>query len=240
MYFYPSVHVRGEFNIYGHDSGINDQMKRSNGFWEFPFMWHFPAKIYLDIWGDESVYFGDIDFDMVLDRLPPDAQDSVSLQIDAPPKEYLGWTIRLNDRTLEWSLEPRGSWTVGLIIFLILAIVPPLAGVIAVKTYQYFTYKIIENKVGRIHVDRRSRWQSRSINMTRTVVNTDANTANTLPRNVEQDPPNISASKSLKKLSPSTILLATLEYEIPDWKIKVRIGGLGVIVSLMGAHIKDR
>lgn len=35
------------------------------------------------------------------------------------------------------------------------------------------------------------------------------------------------------------ILMATLEYEIPDWSIKVRIGGLGVISSLMGKYMDN-
>ena len=30
------------------------------------------------------------------------------------------------------------------------------------------------------------------------------------------------------------VLIATLEYEIIDWKLKVKIGGLGVMLSLMG------
>jgi alpha-1,3-glucan synthase len=35
------------------------------------------------------------------------------------------------------------------------------------------------------------------------------------------------------------VLIATLEYEIIDWKIKVKIGGLGVMSSLMGKAMND-
>jgi hypothetical protein len=38
---------------------------------------------------------------------------------------------------------------------------------------------------------------------------------------------------------PHNVLIATLEYEIPDLKIKVRIGGLGVMSSLIGNHLVD-
>lgn len=35
------------------------------------------------------------------------------------------------------------------------------------------------------------------------------------------------------------VLIATLEYEIIDWKLKVKIGGLGVMSSLMGKAMSD-
>lgn len=35
------------------------------------------------------------------------------------------------------------------------------------------------------------------------------------------------------------VLIASLEYEIPDWKISVKIGGLGVMASLMGRVMDD-
>ena len=36
-----------------------------------------------------------------------------------------------------------------------------------------------------------------------------------------------------------TVLIATLEYEIMDWRIEVKIGGLGVMSSLMGKVMTD-
>jgi alpha-1,3-glucan synthase len=41
------------------------------------------------------------------------------------------------------------------------------------------------------------------------------------------------------KYKRRTVLIATLEYEIFDWKLKVRIGGLGVMSSLMGKVMVD-
>ena len=37
-----------------------------------------------------------------------------------------------------------------------------------------------------------------------------------------------------------TVLIATMEYEIEDWNIKVKIGGLGVMSSLMGKNLKHQ
>ena len=33
-----------------------------------------------------------------------------------------------------------------------------------------------------------------------------------------------------------TVLIATMEYDIEDWAIKVKIGGLGVMAQLMGKN----
>lgn len=48
--------------------------RTKDGNWSFHFMSAFPANILLDVWGDRSMYFGDLDGDHVLDRIPPDAQ----------------------------------------------------------------------------------------------------------------------------------------------------------------------
>ena len=37
-----------------------------------------------------------------------------------------------------------------------------------------------------------------------------------------------------------TVLIATMEYDIEDWGIKVKIGGLGVMSSLMGKNLKHQ
>lgn len=34
-----------------------------------------------------------------------------------------------------------------------------------------------------------------------------------------------------------TVLIATMEYDIEDWAIKIKIGGLGVMAQLMGKHL---
>ena len=34
-----------------------------------------------------------------------------------------------------------------------------------------------------------------------------------------------------------TVLVATVEYEIEDWAIKIKIGGLGVMASLMAKNL---
>ena len=35
-----------------------------------------------------------------------------------------------------------------------------------------------------------------------------------------------------------TVLIATMEYDIEDWAIKIKIGGLGVMAQLMSKHLQ--
>jgi alpha-1,3-glucan synthase len=80
---FPSLYVHGLFNLYGLDSGVKSKMSRTkNGNWTFNFMTSFPSSILLDVWGDRSMYFGDLDGDHVLDRIPPDAQGISILNFD--------------------------------------------------------------------------------------------------------------------------------------------------------------
>ena len=51
------------------------------------------------------------------------------------------------------------------------------------------------------------------------------------------DPPHALANSNSAVIPK--VLIATLEYEIPDWNIRVRIGGLGVIAALMGRTIPN-
>ena len=37
-----------------------------------------------------------------------------------------------------------------------------------------------------------------------------------------------------------TVLIATLEYDIADWNIKIKIGGLGVMAQLMGKNLEHQ
>ena len=58
---------------------------------------------------------------------------------------------------------------------------------------------------------------------------------------LEQSSENLSASVfPLVNESRRTVLIATMEYDIDDWQIKVKIGGLGVMAQLMGKNLESQ
>jgi alpha-1,3-glucan synthase len=216
---FPQLFVQGNFNMFGLDTVMENQMKRTKKGFSFPFVWNFPAELIFDIWGDGSITFGDIDGDNVLDRLPPNSQLQANFKLDSPPKSFVGWTIFIGD-DLTVKLEPSGSWVRSMTIFLLLMICPVMGGLIVIRIFRKISYAVIVNTLGN---------QSSIVNIKGTKKFDFFRITGFLP------------SKKPKSLifKPESVLIATLEYEIPDWKIKVRIGGLGVMSSLLGNHLLD-
>ena len=218
---FPKLYVQGEFNMYGLDRAMENQMiKRKDGF-SFPFVWNFPTEFSFDIWGDGSIIFGDVDGDHILDRLPPNSQLHSRIKLDNPPQNYVGWTIFIGD-DLEFKLKPSGSWIVSMITFLVLLICPTFAALLVIYVFRKLSYAVIENTTGN---DSSNEENGKYDFKTRFV-----NSSLYLKNN--------SNHKSII-FKPHNVLIATLEYEIPDLKIKVRIGGLGVMSSLIGNHLVD-
>ena len=190
-----------------------------NNSWEYRVVWKFPTNVTIDRYGDFVFMYGDADGDGVLDRLPPNAQDTNSIYLRPPPFGYTGWIIRVDDSNYTYSLEPYGSLSVAIAYYILLAIIPLLTGLLMIYCFWKIFYKIVWNRRGRIEYDTIYR------------------------KNVQKLSRDIAAGKRPnlpdRDIGLPTILIASLEYEIPDWSIKVRIGGLGVITSLMGNYLQN-
>ncbi|KAF9483766.1 modular protein with glycoside hydrolase family 13 and glycosyltransferase family 5 domains [Pholiota conissans] len=232
----PQFLTRGPFNNWGFDSGISNLMTQNDeGLWELEIMATWPTYVQLNVWGFDDFFYGDSDGDGILDRLPPNSVAPNYLNITAPPSPHLSWTLLVNDTTMSWSLKPRGQAVVGIIMYALLLAIPLITGTLAVLIFMWTFYGIKHNQYG-VKVK---------------------NHTNYFP---------IFGNKSTSDLKDSTpmseklfghkhtgeiigwpedknkrrkVLIATLEYEIIDWKLKVKIGGLGVMSSLMGKAMTD-
>ena len=68
----PQLLARGPFNQWGFDKGVTAQMtQQSSGKWELEIMASWPTYMQINVFGYDNYYYGDIDGDGVLDRLPP-------------------------------------------------------------------------------------------------------------------------------------------------------------------------
>jgi alpha-1,3-glucan synthase len=232
----PQFLTRGPFNNWGFDSGINNLMTQNDdGKWELEIMAIWPTYVQLNVWGFDDFFYGDSDGDGVLDRLPPNSVAPNYLNISAPPAPHLSWSLLVDDASMTWTLKPRGQASVGIIMYALLLAIPLITGTLAVLVFMWTFYGIKHNQYG---------------------VKTK-NHSNYFP---------IFGNKSTADLKDSTpiseklfghkhngeiigwpedknkrrkVLISTLEYEIIDWKLKVKIGGLGVMSSLMGKAMID-
>ena len=253
---FPHLFLEGRFNQYGFDEGFANQMQMDiDNVWRFNFVHDWPARISANVWGinpdgkpDQSRIYGDIDGDYVLDRIPPHSLiDNVINITEPPPSPFLAWQLAINDADYRLQLIPIGSRWNQLILFILLCLVPVLAGAAAVWAFVKSFYGVKLNKVGTqsskrrgVHTLSRTFGQQKERSQRAHVAQ---------PRHKLPKPSNIiephdfgHAIQFLKSPIPKrlTVLVATMEYEIEDWGLKVKIGGLGVMSSLMGKNLKHQ
>lgn len=258
---FPHLFWNGPYNQYGYDAGLDNEMTHTaDGIWEHHFMaeWMKSGVVaQINVWGinpdgkpDQSFVLGDIDQDSVLDRLPPSSLADVALNItEAPPKPFLGWKITLNDGTMKFKLEPSGNMWLQLIFYILLWTLPILTASIAVWMYMQSFYDIKFNEIG---IAAKASFIPVAIKkwLGQKYVNVDEDVE---AQEQHSEKPSFLAGLMKRKdtflqstgnLVPlekrRTVLIATMEYDIEDWAIKIKIGGLGVMAQLMGKNLEHQ
>jgi alpha-1,3-glucan synthase len=241
---FPHLSAMGPFNQYGYDAGLKNEIKQQqSGYWEFHFMSEFPDLFQLNVWGmdpsgqpNSTLVYGDINSDFILDRTPPSSLASLAINVTGPPPSpYLAYRFSLNDGTFKYQLLPVGNRWQQFLLFMLLAFVPLGTGFAAVYTYMKGFYSVKFNEVGAIEKARAS-WLTRALfgerGMTR--LNDQSRPVTSSGENTQSEKTGIVHGDPEKR---RTVLIASMEYDIEDWAIKIKIGGLGVMTQLMGKSL---
>lgn len=235
---FPHLWASGPFNEYGYDAGLNSRIKHTEeSLWEFHYMDEWPARFQVSVWGqnpdgqpDQSFVFGDVDGDGVMDRMPPSSLVETDINItEAPAKPHLAYRLVIQDSTLKYGLVPVGNMYLQLALWILLWIVPILSGVAAVQAFKRSFYKIKFNEVG-VQNGSTMALLARAAR-SRIFGEKDAMASKML---VVPGAAGIAGEKRKR------VLIATMEYNIDDWAIKIKIGGLGVMAQLMGTALKHQ
>lgn len=241
---FPHVFIEGDFNQFGFDAGLHNSMalQADGSTWEMHFMAEWPASVQLNIWGinpdgqpDATYVLGDVDNDGVADRLPPNAvQLNVFNATDPPPGNALSYKLRFDDATLKFDMVPQGNWWIQLLLFILLATVPVVTALAVVWIFMGSFYKVKINKVG--FKKRRGRSP-----MGRAAGHLSALSVDDF-RGKSHDGMEMSNYGGAGAVTKRrrTVLIATMEYNIDDWNIKIKIGGLGVMAQLMGKALEHQ
>ena len=236
---FPQLLARGLFNNWGFDLGAKASFKNDNhSSWTFPFMAAWPASLQINVFAYNDYFMGDYDNDGTIDRLAPNALTPNFLNMSQPPSPHLGWSLLINDQTGKWSVVPIGQETTTIIAFALLLVIPILSAFAAAAIFRYSFYSIKVNKWG--------------LKPTKETYFPIVGGHKEKKDAFDEKGGVIAMSDKPQKGGPSKVigwpedpnkrrkvLIATLEYEIIDWKIKVKIGGLGVMSSLMGKAMTD-
>lgn len=256
---FPHLFLNGPYNQYGYDAGLANQMIQSgNSTWEFHFMteWRKDGTLaQINVWGmnpdgkpDQTQVYGDADGDSVLDRLPPSALSAVVLNItESPPKPYLGWRFVVDDASLRFRLIPAGNMWYQLVAYILLLIVPIISGGLAVWAFMSSFYQVkfnevgISSRAGYIPLMLQKKFTKISQPKVQDVSYSEKPSSRDLTKRFSSmftsgflQPTGVLAAAQEKR---RTILIATMEYDIEDWGLKVKIGGLGVMAQLMGKNL---
>ncbi|KAI9745457.1 MAG: hypothetical protein M1818_000991 [Claussenomyces sp. TS43310] len=242
---WPHMYVQGPFNQYSYDTGLSGSMTQNpNGTWEYDFMYEWPTSFQLNEWGsnpdgrpDQTLILGDVDGDMVLDRLPPGSliQNIINIT-DSPASPHTGWKILVDDGSYIYSLIPIGNRWNQLAVFVLLWIIPVLtaAGTIYIFMKAFYQIKFnqlgISNKQAIIPLAVRRKFKKATLNEKPLVSTLD------VTKTADLEPPLNPLQADAGGVRRS-VLIATMEYDIQDWAIKIKIGGLGVMAQLMGTNL---
>ena len=235
---WPQLLARGAFNTWGFDLGTSAHfaLNSSDHIWTFPFMAAWPAYIQLNIWAFDDYFYGDTDGDGIIDRLPPNSESPNYLNISVPPAPHLAWNVLIDETTGAWSVVPIGDENVTTIAFALFAVIPAMTAFAAAAIFRYSFYSIKVNKWGLKPAKDTSYFpivghhkeKEKALDEKGAMVLADKSKH---PERIIGWPEDQNKRRK--------VLIATLEYEIIDWKLKVKIGGLGVMSSLMGKAMTD-
>ncbi|KAJ5907643.1 hypothetical protein N7495_000325 [Penicillium taxi] len=239
---FPHLFFNGPFNEYGFDAGLPNSVKQdTDGIWKFRFIAEWPAQGQLNVWGinpdgqpDQNYIFGDSDGDSVLDRMPPSSLSTTTINItEHPPDPYLAWRIQLDDATLKFQLVPAGSKYVQMALFFLLWTVPLITAITCAYVFKKSFYRIKFNQMG--------------VSEKKTLISLEfldrlktqpGDSSNLFVRLANKSKFLQSSSAFGNRTSHRRkILVATMEYDIDDWGIKIKIGGLGVMAQLMSKQL---
>ncbi|EIM79631.1 uncharacterized protein STEHIDRAFT_143093 [Stereum hirsutum FP-91666 SS1] len=187
---------------------------------ELEIMATWPTYIQLNVYAYDSYYYGDVDRDGVPDRLPPNTAASNYLNMSAPPKPHLAWDLVVDDLDYTWYLEPRGESVVATTMYALLLSIPFITVTLAVVIFMWSFYGIKHNKWGVKPAKDHNHY----------LLGVLENKPKTDPKDGTAMSEKLFWNHKAHDIMGS--LIATLEYEIIDWELKVKIGGLGVLSSL--------
>ena len=243
---FPHLFFNGPYNQYGYDAGLHNVVEQDkDGLWKYRFVSEWPAQGQFNVWGmdpdgkpDESYVYGDADGDAVLDRLPPSSLSTTLVNItDHPPSPYLAWTFHVNDATMKFELIPVGSKYAQMAMYFLFWLMPIVTAAACVYVFMKSFYQIKFNQIGvsekrgllplalRRKLKRRNPEEGEAMNPLMRLANKSGILQST------------SAFGAVGKDRRKMALIATMEYDIEDWGIKIKIGGLGVMAQLMGKHL---
>ncbi|KAK3382174.1 alpha amylase [Lasiosphaeria ovina] len=258
---FPHLTLQGPFNKWGYDNGIPNQLALTgNSTWELHYMDEWPSTFQFNVWGinpddqpDQTWVFGDLIANGIANRLPPPRLPDNTFNITGPPPlPALSYRLVLNDATFQVDVLPQGHIWIQVLLFFLLPLLPLILGFLATWAFFRSFYRVTINKRGfkrpsgikawiwpwaglpgaKLHLAKAKDTPAEPVDGTIVSPSTIGATAFS-PTSPVAGGALLTGAGGQRR----TILLATMEYNIDDWNIVIRIGGLGVMAKLMSTAL---
>ncbi|QSZ37320.1 hypothetical protein DSL72_009418 [Monilinia vaccinii-corymbosi] len=247
----PHLYANGPYNQFGFDTGIDNAfiLNEENSLWEYKFMHEWPALLQVNVWGmnpdgqpDKSYVMGDIDNDNILDRMPPSSLATALINITrVPPSPYLGYKIAVDDGNYRYYQIPYGNRSYQIMMVILLWTVPIVSGGVSIWAFMKSFYAVKLNSVGvkesKSYIPlafRRKLKKEKKEDPSEKEMTVMGGLQSMFHENATE----LGLQTSdVVNTGRRTVLIATMEYDIEDWGIKIKIGGLGVMAQLMGKNL---
>lgn len=249
---FPHFFIHGDFNQYGYDAGLPNTMDQmDNGSWTFDFMTEWPSNFQLNVWGmadngapDVGQAFGDVDNDTVLDRISPVSLQPAVVNITnlGPESPHLAWRILFNDGDMRYYLIPVGNRWVQLVLWILLGTIPVITATLGVWLYVRAFYGVKFNEIGLAEEKHILPTAITGMFHRKQLDEKHPETPGLSPTvsphgSIIRDDMGAGAVVQGKR---RCVLIGTMEYDISDWNVKIKIGGLGVMAQLMGKNLQHQ
>ncbi|KAJ5639926.1 uncharacterized protein N7484_007788 [Penicillium longicatenatum] len=248
---FPHLFAIGDFNKYGQDIGLKNTFSLDDKIkaWKFHLSAEWPSKFQVNVWGinpdkklDQTFLLGNTLNSSRLNRLQPDSLsvgDNVIDFSEFPPAPFMAYQMELNDGKMRFELVPVGQRLHQQIMYLLLWILPVVTGALSIWIYMGAFYHVTFNRTG---VGKGLQLGSLPaflrLNKGFDKLGSEENQGPTMTDVGKTNPFGVLPLAAISIPKPKrTVLLATLEYDIEDWSIKIKIGGLGVMAQLMGKNL---
>ena len=156
----------------------------------------------------------------------------------------MAWRVLFNDGDFRYYLEPLGNRWIQLAVSIALAVIPLITAIAGVLLYVQAFYGVKFNKIG-IKEQRGFHPIGTPLSAMKGVFHHEKGdgehsrqlSAATSVEDLSMMRAGVGAGATVQRRS---VLIGTVEYNITDWNIKVKIGGLGVMAQLMGQNLQHQ
>lgn len=217
-----------------------------DGLWQYDLMTELPSFFQVHIQSVNESSQSDLSFEpgglQILSALSNIStvplSNSVFILESYPSAPHIGFRVLVNEATKQYTISAMGSRRYRITVYLLLGTLPILAGFASIRIYLYAFYVVKVNKFGKAQTE----------SILPTTIWSKIHHRHWLPQKASRRGKNLKSSMSTnraltKPTDPQavsrrlTILIATMEYQIDDWDIKVDVGGLGVMAQLMSKNL---